>query len=444
MTRRYVAVRTVGNPAQIVERIRRVVQERRLTGSIPVVKFERKPRGEFYVFLAVENTDQIDFPNQVRNVLRDSGLNEGYLGPLDHDEITSVTGRVEVETYGLDALVYRPSWSEESGDPFDLSGMMSSEEDVHDSLRGEQYNRLLYWISANAEGTWQTFSRVCEVLELTDNTNAARSIFRRLILLGCIESSGNGQKWTACPTTIVQCVAEPDVCFLAGQRTPKLTEQLNRVWTLEYLPQPGNQGPSCVKFHGAPSSNLRVNGAHVESVGGISIRLAELFPNLEGWKNTLIKVDRLNIARYDEIEIWDGNRFRRCDTLYERHGQYFGETGMYRLTPGRRTYSNQIVLYLDQSNQRWLRGDWYGLRYLAYDSAGRDFEVAYDSNSNNLLIPSDERWPLLYERALVLASGSLPGQADNQRWLKYSGVSSELVQILTQKLNVSIREAQHA
>ena len=113
---------------------------------------------------------------------------------------------------------------------------------------------------------------------------------------------------------------------------------------------------------------------------------------------------------------------------------------MYRLTRGNDRNAYQIVLYLDQPNQRWLRGDWYGLRFLAYDSVGLDFEVTYDSSTNNLLIPVDERWPMLYERALVLASGSLPGRAENPKWLRYSGVSSELVYLLAEKLNVSITE----
>ena len=439
MTRRYVAVRTVGNPAQIVERIRRVVQERRLTRTIPVVKFERRPRGEFYVFLAVEDTDQVDFPNHVRNVLRDSGLNERYLGPLDHDEIRSVAGRAEVETFGLDALVYRSSWSSDAGDPFDLSDTMSCGEDINDSSRGEQYNRLLNWLSATADGTWQTFSRVCEVLQLTDNMKAARSIFRRLILLGSIESSRNGQKWSACPTALAQCAAQPDVCFLAGQRTPKLTEQLSRIWTLENLPQPGYQGPSCVKVYGGPSENLPGNELQVESVGVASVQLARLLPDLEGLKTILTAIDRINTTHYN-IEIWNGNRFSSYDTFYERNGQYFGESGMYRLTRGTATNTYQVVLYFDEPNQRWLRGDWYGLRFLAYDFIGRDFEVTYDSSTNDLLIPFDERWPSLYERALVLAAGMLPIRSGNSKWLKYSGISSELVQLLTDRLNVSIME----
>ena len=55
---------------------------------------------------------------------------------------------------------------------------------------------------------------------------------------------------------------------------------------------------------------------------------------------------------------------------------------MYRLTKKEKNSPYQIVLYFDEPNQRWLRGDWYGLRFLAYNSAGRQFEVKYDSSTN--------------------------------------------------------------
>jgi len=47
---------------------------------------------------------------------------------------------------------------------------------------------------------------------------------------------------------------------------------------------------------------------------------------------------------------------------------------------------------------------------------------------------------LLYERALVLATGFLPDRAKNQKWLRYQGVSTKLCQILASKLNVLVRE----
>ena len=439
MERRYVAVRTVGKPTQILDRIRRVVQEQKLTRTIPVVKFERRPYGEFYVFLAVEGTGEMHLPDRVQTVLMLSRLTSQPFWPLPPDAIKSMVSRAEVETYSLNALTYMSLWSNDVGDPFDLSETSFDEGNIDDNSLGERYNRLLNWLSANAEGTWQTFARGCDILQLAADTKGARSIFRRLILLGYIESSNDGQKWSICPTTVVQCATEPEVCFLAGQQTPNLIKQLSAHWEIENIPQPGYQGPSCIKVHNNLSTDLLVDELQVESVGVASVQLARLLPDLEGWKTILTAIDRINTTEYN-IEIWNGSRFSSCDTFYERDGQYFGESGMYRLTRGENTNTYQMVLYLDQSSQRWLRGDWYGMRFLAYDSAGRDFEVTYDSSTNGLLIPMDERWPLLYERVLVLASGSLPGRADNPRWLKYSGVSSELVQLLTEKLNVSIRE----
>ena len=61
MARRYVGVSAVGNPTEIFERIRGIVQMQKQTRMIPTVKFERKlqrgSRGQFYVFLAVEDTE---------------------------------------------------------------------------------------------------------------------------------------------------------------------------------------------------------------------------------------------------------------------------------------------------------------------------------------------------------------------------------------------------
>ena len=444
MPRQYVAVNAAGNPMEIFERIRRVIQLQKQTQLIPVVKFERKlqrgSRGQFYVLLAVENKEGLTLPDEVATVLEYAGLRGQPLWPIEPASVKTMTGGAELETHSLNALKYKPLWPNDMGDPFDLSEAPSHQENIDDSSIDERYNRLLYWLSANAEGTWQTFASVCDVLQLANDIRSARSIFRHLILLGYIESSSDGQKWSICPTTLVQCAADPVVCFLAGQQTPKLIQQLSAHWKLESTPQPGYQGPSWVKVRSDLSANPLVDESQIESAGIASIQLASLLPDLEGWKATLTVIDRINTTHYS-IEIWDGSQFSPCDTFYERDGQYFGESGMYRLTRGNEGNSYQIVLYFDQPNQRWLRGDWYGLRFLAYNSVGRDFEVTYDSRTSDLLIPVDERWPMLYERALVLASGSLPAGADNPRWLKYSGISSEQVQLLTEKLNVSIREA---
>lgn len=444
MQRRYVGVNTVGNPTEIFERIRGVVQAQKQTRLIPAVKIERRPRRQFYVFLAVDDAEGERLPDEVVTILQRVGLSGRRLWPIEPASVRSMTSSTELETHALNTLAYTSLWSNDAGDPFDLSDMPFNAINIDDTSLGERYDLLVIWLSASAEGTWRTFARVCAVLKLTDDTKKARSIFRRLILLGYIESSDDGQKWSICPSTLVQCAVDSEVRFLTGQRAPKLIAQLGTCFSCETIPQPGYEGPSCVKCHGGLLADSLVQELQIGSVGVASVQLAKLLPDLVGWKDTLVTIDRFNTARYDEIEIWNGDRYITCDTFYERDGQYFGDAGMYRLTKGIGTNASQIILYFDQSNQRWLRGDWYGLRFLAADNDGRDFELIYDSSNNDILIPAAERWPLLYERALALASGMLPSPAENPKWLRYSGVSNELVQLLTEKLNVSITEIQHA
>jgi hypothetical protein len=238
---------------------------------------------------------------------------------------------------------------------------------------------------------------------------------------------------------LVQSATDTNAYFLCGQRTPKLLEQLAAHWTLEKKPQPEDQGPSCLIVHNAPSIDVTVDGIQIKQAGTASLRLAHLLPDLTGWKETLASLDRISTA-HDQIEIWNGEHFVPCPTFYERDGRYVGDTGMYRLTRGEGTDAYQQVLYFDSPKQRWLKGDWYGLRFLAHDTASVDMEVTYGASTRSLHLLADERWPLLYERALVLASGMLPCRTENLRWFKYSEVSAELIHVLAQKLDVSIRE----
>ena len=440
MERKYVPVRVFGNPMQVSERIRQVLQAEKLTRSIPAIKFEKGARGEFFVFLTVQGTETKNFLNQVQTAFARWNL-KGNMIPefLSYDQIKSMISRTEIETHSLNALIYKSLWTNNTGDSFDLSEVSFNTKNTDDTLLGERFDKLLYWLSANAEGTWQTFVQVCSVLQLVDDVKSARSIFRRLILLGYLESSEDGQKWSICPTTLVKCAANQEVYFLTGQQTPKLLNQLKEKSQLENIPQPDYQGPSCVKVRGVFPEEFSVNGSRIVFAGAASVWLAQLLPDLAGWKNVLPVIDRLTTTTYN-IEIWDGTQFIQDDLFYERHGRYFGESGMYRLTKKEENNLYRIVLYFDEPNQQWLRGDWYGLRFLAYNAAGRYFEVKYDSSANEILIPIEERWPMLYERAMVLASGMLPSQSKDFRWLKYSNVSNELVQLLADKLNISIME----
>lgn len=438
--RRYVGVQTAGRTAQVLERIRQVVRSCNQTHAIPIIKVEKKARGQFYIFLALEGVEGGRLPDSIANVLKLAGLTGKHYWPLSLAEIKYMVSSAEVETYGFSALPYKPLWERDLGDPYDLSFETPSVTEVEDPQLGEKYDRLLYWLSATAEGTWEVFVRTCAALGLTSETRLARRIFRRLILLGHIECSTDGSAWTICPPALVLSPTRSEVGFLCGQRTPKLLKILERIGALAKYQQPGCQGPSRIEVtceYPAAGVIELADGISLHVAGTASTRLAGLLPDLEGWKETLTPVEKLNTTNCS-VERWDGRQYALCHDFYQRGDEYFGARGLYRLT--REANSYQMVLYFDCDSQKWLKGDWYGLRYLVCKDAGQDCEVIRRAESNELMIPAEERWPLLYERALVLAAGSLPHPADNRKWLGYKGVSGEVAQLLTSRLAVTMKE----
>ncbi len=142
-----------------------------------------------------------------------------------------------------------------------------------------------------------------------------------------------------------------------------------------------------------------------------------------------------------QVEKWQTEGFQSCDALYERDGVYYGDSGMYRVRREGDRSGRALTVFFDEPNQRWLRGDWYGLRFLSLGIGGSGAEAVHESDAGVLLIPVAQRWPLLYERALTLASGMLPERATNPDWLSYANISSDLAKELCRKLNVDLRES---
>ncbi|GAB4514740.1 MAG: hypothetical protein OHK0046_17240 [Anaerolineae bacterium] len=62
----------------------------------------------------------------------------------------------------------------------------------------------------------------------------------------------------------------------------------------------------------------------------------------------------------------------------------------------------------------------------------------YDSARQELAISLNQRWPDLYERSLVLASGQLPGSHNGHAI--YTNISATQVHILASKLGANLIE----
>lgn len=50
----------------------------------------------------------------------------------------------------------------------------------------------------------------------------------------------------------------------------------------------------------------------------------------------------------------------------------------------------------------------------------------------------EHRWPVLYERLLVLATGALPELSADSQWLIYRGIPADLRDLLASKLGIDI------
>ena len=200
--RRYFYARTVGNPQSVLGDIINIVQDADLASEIPLVKLEKNPRREFYVFLCVESSEGSRIPRGLGAVFaaRNLHFQEDY--PLRPEEIRPMVQRQDIEIHGFNALQYRRQLAQDPGDPFDESDWWQPNE--HTSEERARYDRLLQWLSARGEGTWAAFSQACEMLEVTDDRGTARSAIRRLSLLGHVDCSADGSRWSVSPATLVQ------------------------------------------------------------------------------------------------------------------------------------------------------------------------------------------------------------------------------------------------
>lgn len=264
----------------------------------------------------------------------------------------------------------------------------------------------------------------------------AGSISRRFRLLGHIEVSTDGQHWTIAPSVCVTSAIDSSVRFFAGGRTARW---LDVPLDAEFIrDQPGSWGPARIAI---PEGSHLPRGCGV--VGQSALKLAEQLPDLNGWKNALQRLDRVN-AMIGRVNRWDGERFVEDYAFIDMAGPQQSPSGLYQLIRGEGETARHLTAFFDAPTGAWLRADWYGLAFLARHEVSVH-PLIYEPAHGRLLVRMAERWPLVYEKALVLASGLLPSRSGQDRqWLCYREVPIELAQLLGAKLNVQLEIRDHA
>lgn len=321
----------------------------------------------------------------------------------------------------------------------DFEGELLFDEDRGDErLLQEKYDILLRWCSAKGTGHLGHFHVACCVLGSASQEYGAWPKLRTLTLLGHTESmwTSNECCWGIAPAAIVQMATDDGRYFLAGQRIPALLQKLPNDWRVEK--NSSNGGPAritVVANLGEKDASLSGNYT-IRNAGCVSMQLADLAPDLQGWKSEL-KNDpdiRSYLYRFERYEDGDFTPVQTEDLM----------PGFYRVTRTEGANKRGVCRFYDIDG-RWLQGEFYGLRHLDAQLK-RKLKVSW-SKKGYLDIAEEQRWPFLYERALVLASGELPRKMKGKSgkvYLRYSGMNVDLAQLLCQKLNAEMVGAKNA
>lgn len=429
-----------GDPRQLIELISKKVIDHDLSSFIPLVRIEKKAKinKSYYFFMAIDNAIPGELPESVKNHLM---ILPCFKFPIKgspcftYQDIKSMVGAAHDVFECNNPIPYKLIETYKHDDPFDV-GIQPNIDLAKDN--SQIYQKFLYWLSSVGYGSWDLFKKTCNTLGLDE----PKRILRRLKLLGHIETSNDGQKWSIAPTAIVKVSSLEDISeyILCGQQNSYLVEKLHNfadIYTINQL-----NSPLCFRVKVNNKINIQRIIKNVENEINISIKysydiaqkLALLLPDIENWKLTLKLLSGITESLYDWKYLQNGN-FIEC-TLPK-------QTGMYQMWDRESKNAPRKTLFYDQNTKNWRQGDWYGLRFLVLNYNRDDLIARYNPETLQLAIPYCQRWPELYERALVLASGLLPKYqktAEQNLWLIYENISLDLAHQLTQKLHVNCQE----
>lgn len=434
-------------PQVLVDQLALQVQRHDLGHLIPVVRVEKRAgRGGYYLFLAIESSAIGDMPEVVQSSL----LQFRLLGhPLDQpftfDEIRQMVGAEHSVHDYVRLIPYVRPHIPPLSDPFEETGAEAVEKVVASdevATRTQRHDRLLNWLSAAGQGSWPLFQNTWQGL---GGTESPQQVLRCLRLLGHTETSADRKRWTAAPSVVFPITSgdRAGQWVFCGRRDTRLTQSFRQHVGIEITPQEHGDGPGTVYLQVKNPEHLatilQTIDRPVYQVEQTGLKLAQALPSLDGWKQSLEQLQGIRPHAYT-LKCFNGNGFVEVS--------FSSKSGLYELWPlegrsiGRAAVRPEYILYYDEAGDRWLRADFYGLRFLARYDTGQSCPVQYRAALNQIAVPFDWRWPEIYERALVLASGRLPER--RKGWLIYDNVGIELFEELRHKLRLSNEDTSNA
>lgn len=284
----------------------------------------------------------------------------------------------------------------------------------------ETWNQLLYWITAQGQGSIAALSKTAQSLGLSHSADHLR---RHLQLMGHLEVKPGARRWSVCrPVWIQQALGKS--WFLAGERVPC---SIQPQWQFSQQ----EQAPDRLSTEHPPD--------HTLDVGCTSRKLLNLLPDLADWRKNLVTYSLAHPLAEYSLERWEPDKKRFVTHLktLDKHAH-----GVYRLSKRvKRSPMDQYphCLYWDGDANNWLIADFTGLSFAHIYDNGEGLTALYQPAHHCLWIPQAQRWPYIYERCLILASGLYPTQElREQPYLKFEGIPQDFIERFEDLLDLRI------
>lgn len=444
---KYLVLRKVGNFTQrqlLCRNIKKQVELLGISTIFPQIKYERSKHLEYYLGLAMD-TDALpdgEAEKQGREILSmclgPDALNPNACCIVTADEAKSfLTGSLGTEKITA-SIKYQPRQPQEtplSENLLSLTESPDSDSNIPDETESEKYSKLLYWCSSVGAGRLDRFRDAVEILGLDQEWGGAWSILRKFVLLGHLEfDGGKNFKWAVLKPTVFSQLVDDRYLVLAGQRNPSILKYLTDESHVNIKMQVG--GPPLYLINKS-KENTDYEGASIaENVGNAAEQLCNNLPGVDQWSQMLPKWEETDFSRYsmEEYDPSDDSFIRR-----PRSAGFLPST-MYRFQVDHFKQRITIHAMYDEDRRNWISGDFYGLRFLCRARKGFA-RCLYSKETQELCIPMEDRWPMPYERALVLATGLLPlrlKNTNNGDMLIYSGITSEFALKMSNLLNLEL------
>ena len=339
----------------------------------------------------------------------------------------------------------------DANDLFDAPSPFAEQSDPESYLLAEtkRYDQLLYLLSAKGEGSTETFGNYCATLWTSEadknRVPKPAHVLRRLNLMGHLAIHPDGKQWRMLPPLLVCChhdgaagEDEKAAYTLVGKRDHSLICFLRDHADLESLPQERGDGPATQLVRLRLEGRDQIAARGVDFCDDYSACVHQSLPDFATWRKTLPSFTVPALCEYDP-RLYDGDAFVR--------GAFTQTTGFYELwtLPQNETDTGKVwrTAFYEAGEQRWLSGDWYGLRYLSHSLRHGSGTMVHRTHEDGCEIVCSEagRFPLPFERALVVASGRLPFRRKTERGgarLVYPDVPCSIAALVADKLSISL------